>query len=215
MKKYLIGCITLFLAVFGVDRVFAGGCCYKSFSSTNGIAGKQEATIQVSFIDPTDLYVDAGKTVLRPLENEKIDIHVISPQAGQSCRVVSESTDANGAITATCFSERAGVLSIYFSAPNLDVQANQWMSAVAKQVYFDADSAVSSTPAYPSIIYPTNTPGPTREIQPTNDGEERETQQLKNQIQNLEQKVAKQQEEVHSLRVVLNKILDYFNNLFR
>lgn len=211
MTKYISGSVFLFLftVIFLAGKVTAGGCCYKSFSATHGIAGKQEASVTVSFVDPRSMGLGVGE--IRDLAHEKILVHITSPKAGQSCKTSTETTNTNGAIEVGCVSNDIGSMSIYFSAPNLGEEMNKnAISSVAKQIYFDENPEGYVTP----VTTITSTPNPTDVIQPTGVDTGGETLELKNKLTELEQKVAKQQEEVNSLKSLLDKIISFLRSFF-
>ncbi|PIZ62007.1 hypothetical protein COY16_05485 [Candidatus Roizmanbacteria bacterium CG_4_10_14_0_2_um_filter_39_13] len=225
MKRTALFVGLIFLVSFfalGTQPVFAGGCCFKSYSASNGIAGKQEAEINVSFVDPANPYSDAGKTTLSSLSGQKIDIHIVSPQSGQSCYMKAETTDASGHTEARCSSTTPGQIMVRFTAPNMDAQSQEMIRSVSKPVYFDADP--NAQPVIPSnTLVPfvptathTVTPQQAEVISPVEASSEgsKDTEKLQKRVQELEQKVADQQKEVSMLTSLMNKLLDFINSLF-
>lgn len=225
MKRIFI----FFGLIFGVSFftltaqfVFAGGCCFKSYSASNGIAGKQEAEINVSFVDPANPHSDAGKTTLSSLSGQKIDIHIVSPQSGQSCYMKAETTDTSGHTEARCSSSTPGQIMVRFTAPNMDAQSQEMIRFGSKPVYFDADPNAqpiipSNTPV-PFVPTATHTviPQVAEVISPEEalSEESKDTEKLQKKIRDLEQKVADQQKEVNMLTSIMNKLLDFINSLF-
>lgn len=211
MKKYIIATVSLFIffAIFTSVKIFAGGCCFKSFSSTSGTAGSKDAKIQATFIQPKMPFEGV-------LANEKISIHIMAPKAGQSCKTTTDTTDSQGTIEASCSSTVGGEMSIYFSAPNLDTESNQNIGYVPQKIYFDGDSVTQTTVetnTTTTVETSTNTEQIT-EVTPVVVQDDTETIELKNKVTALEKKVATQQEEVNSLRSILDRILNYFQGLF-
>lgn len=238
MWKYIIGFFLVIIAVFALvnSNVYAGGCCFKSFSLVNGVAGRQDAEINVAFVDPTPS--NDGKYTYSSLANQKIEIHIVSPQAGQSCQTTSENTDADGHIEARCSSPVAGPILVNFTAPNLDATANQSIQFVSKEVYFDANPEASIPSLTPtSTPYPTNTSVPqqsavtvTQTVVPPSSTpttmtahvtpavepeiESTETVQLREKVAQLEKKVAAQDREVTSLKSVIQKMFTLLSKIF-
>lgn len=216
MRKALLLIVIVvgFLAV--ATAVHAGGCCYKSFSATNGIANSQNAIIDVAFVDPRPS--SPGQIpAYGPLSEQKIAIHVVSPQSGQLCSMLSEKTDSSGYIQAECQSSTAGTISVYFSAPELDQQTNQSIKAVPKPVVFDTNPnapAINTVTIAPSVeeagkSASTNT---TKADDSTQSKEE--TEKLQKRLNALEKTVQEQKKEVSGLRLVVNNLLDFIRKFF-
>ena len=223
MKKGLIFLGLISCAAFTAlaGRVYAGGCCYKYFSATDGVAGTQDAQISVAFVDPINTFADPGKTTFNSLTNQKIDVHVASARPGQFCLTNSEKTNSEGHIDAHCASPFSGTMSIYFTAPDMDAQANGMISSVAKTVNFlpnpNAPAETDTPTPFPSPVstnttIPTSTP--TTVQQETQGSSASETAELQKRVDSLEAKVAEQGKQVSMLQKIINSLLGFFNRLF-
>ena len=208
--KYILLTIIFGALLFIGTSVYAGGCCYKSFSTVNGIAGRQDAEINASFVDPRNSSYSV-------LANQKMAIHIRSPHSEQSCWLLSEYTDADGHVEARCRSAVPGSISVYFSAPELDSQTNDAISYVPKQIYFDADPnapAATSTPAVmPThvVVSPTQ-PVVEPTVMPTQSDEK--TEMLQKRVAELEQEVQEQKEQVNFLTTLVHKLFDVLSGIF-
>lgn len=223
MKQLLI--TFLYVSIFGAllfvgNEVFAGGCCYRSFSSTKGIAGKQDAEINVAFVDPRIYLPNADKNMPKYLANQKIAIHIKSPQEGQSCWMASEYTDSDGHTEARCRSVYAGTIQIYFSAPDLDSQSNQSIGYATREIVFDGDVyAPPATPTPTTVVAPitTNTPKPVETFDASGQAQTKEvaqTEVLQQRVADLEKQVSAQEKEVGVLRGLLEKLLKIIGGFF-
>lgn len=153
-NKYFIFIISLFLFAYAYipSSVFAGGCCFQYFESTNGIAGTKEASISVAFVDPRSYIYPHGPY---PLANEKIEINIEDAAFGQYCKTESEKTDNEGAIKASCYSIIPGSIHIFFSAPNLEKQYNDSIRYPKREIIFDPMENVIKYPAVMINVLPT------------------------------------------------------------
>jgi hypothetical protein len=101
-------------------------------------------------------------------------------------------------------------MTVYFSAPEIDPEANQWLSAPQKVLYFDSN---------PDFLPMTGEVQETAVLEPsavpTKEATNAETLELKNKIGELEKKIEKQQEEVNSLKSILSRVMEFLSNLFR
>ena len=204
--KYFLILVSIFgwWVLFTTIDVSAGGCCYKSFSATQGIAGKQSAQITASFIEPKAPYTQV-------LTQERVTVHIDSPKVGQSCATTADRTDDEGEIQAICSSDTSGIMKIYFSAPDLDAESNINIGFVRQQIFFDENPELTSIPEDP--IDMESQISPTRSETMTDEGIE--TKVLQEKVQQLEQKLESQEQEVSALKSLIQRMVDFFNNFFR
>jgi len=216
MKKVLmcVGILLFAIFAFSDHQVYAGGCCYKYFNSTDGIAGTKDAQISVAFVDPFNTYVDPGKTTLRSISDQKIDIHITSAKPGQMCLVNTEKTDNEGHIDAHCSSPYAGGMLVYFTAPDMSVQANDMIKSVPKSVNFSSDPNAPAVSSTPTPVRETTASTPTVTQQEEQNNCVPETAELQKRLDELEEKVASQANQITVLQRIINSFLGFFNRLF-
>ena len=221
MKKSIfvfLGCILFFLFIH-TQHVFAGGCCYKYFTSVDGIAGKQDAVISVAFVDPRNPYASP----LPSLQNQRIDVHIKDAKPGQFCRTTSEKTDAEGRIGASCGSPFPGDVYVFFTAPDLNEQANSAIKGVPKTIFFLANPNLPRTTSTPTPTVARREPSPIKTLSPTQIItpptevliNKDETEALQQRLNTLEAQVASQQKQVNTLQGILTNIMNFFEQLFR
>ena len=215
MKKFLLASIflTIIFLTHSADTVKAGGCCYKYFSAVDGIASVLDAQISVAFVDP----VHFG-----PLASQKIEAHVASAKPGQFCMTNTQKTDAEGAISVKCSSPVPGTMDIYFTAPDMNAQANDAIKFYPKQVNFAANPnapAATNTPIPTPTRMTTATPLPSStptESQPTASPEiPPATEQLQQRIDTLEKKIAAQEKQLNILQKAFNRMVTFFTQFFQ
>lgn len=197
--------IFIFFVTFGLffpGVVHAGGCCFKSFSADHGIAGEKDALINASFVDPRNIgnITDYGK----PLVNEKIDIVIVNPKSGQSCKMSSPTTNQDGEVVATCSSTLPGTINIYFTAPDLEQQYSDSISYGKREIIFDPGSGLPGATASPEQT-PSVSPSPTANP---------EVEELKNKVLTLEETVSKQGKQVSWLTSIVQRIIKSLGRLF-
>jgi hypothetical protein len=93
---------------------------------------------------------------------------------------------------------------VNFFAPDLDSKTNEWISQSERQIYFAENPNITKAP----------TDEPEISLTPTPKQDQKEIDKLKNQVNNLENKVAKQQQEVNILKSLVDNILNFFKNIF-
>ena len=215
MKKGLVylGVMVLALSIFAARQVNAGGCCFKYFSSTDGIAGIKNAQISVAFVDPIQSYAEPGRTTVS-LANQKIETHVSSAKPGQFCLGNTEKTDDQGHIDVHCSSPSAGSMLVYFTAPDMSAQANEMIKFATRLINFSSDPNAPASTVTPTPAYDTITPVPTVIQQEEQVGSSSETAELQKRLDALEEKVTTQGVQVNMLQKIINSFLDFFNRLF-
>lgn len=206
------GIFILMILALRINTVKAGGCCYKYFTSVDGIASVLDAQVRVAFVDP----VSFG-----PLNSQKIEAHVASAKPGQFCVTNTQKTDADGGIAVHCSSPFPGIMSIYFTAPDMDAQANDSIKFYPKTVNFAANPnapAATNTPTPTALHMPSVTPSSTpmpKETQQMVPVIAPETEQLQQRIDSLEKKIEAQEKQLNILQKAVNSIVTFFSQLFQ
>lgn len=203
IKKYFFILFIFSLSVIFVKTVQAGGCCYKEFSSTPGIANQEPAKVKATFVDPDLSYQNQGRGPTVLLKNKKVLVKIDNPTHNQWCKTLTETTNDKGTIEVECYSATPGTMGLYFEAPELTSKGQQSLSTIPRPVMFTGSITTAVTP----IPSPMTTPSASPEA--TN-------QELADRINQLEEKVAAQEKEVTGLRAIINNIkqaLSKFINL--
>lgn len=196
MKKiFLLSVIAISLTVF-TKIALAGGCCFEKVTVLNkGVANGEAVKIEGKLLNYSYLMNKEGE---KYKANQPIEV-IIKTEGIITC--ATGLTDNDGYFSLECQSNAATAQNVQVRPKQTDPQVGQATPVV---IEFSADPNPSASPI-PSPTLSTNTsPSPTAT----------DTAVMEERLLELEAKVDQQQEEIGTLQKIVNRIMEFFKNIF-
>lgn len=234
MKKLLYSLPITLLSLLCTypNYVYAGGTNIILKALNTGITGEAGVEIRVTVFDPyvnTYNWEELSLYTLDPTNynpigidpSRELKIDFVNAKKGQYCKMNTSKTDEYGQVNATCYSNDPGKFSVGVKFETDEPLYNGGPNANTSYAYTTVDAMFFGkklkepkkefTPPniQPDDIIPESTKEATPTITPTAYLNELETR-----VKELQDQVEKQQNEISTLKKIINRIQEIFKGLF-
>lgn len=196
MKKILLLTIIVLTLSFATKIAVAGGCCFEKVTVLNkGVANGEAVKIEGKLLNFSYLINKEGE---KYKTNQPIEVK-IKTQGMITC--TEGLTDSDGYFSLECNANTATAQNVQVQPKQTDPQVGQATPVVIE---------FSANPNPPATLLPT----PTLSTNDTPSPTATDTAVLEERILELEEKVDQQQQEIGTLQTIVNRIMDFFKNIF-